>query len=71
LKEHRDRLFTTHDPNHAARAADRAYLLRDGARLAEGTVEAVLGHVQLEALYQTPVELVTDRDSGRSAFLPA
>jgi iron complex transport system ATP-binding protein len=43
-------LFTTHDPNHAARAADRAYLLRDGARLAEGTVEAVLGHVQLEVL---------------------
>ena len=24
-------LFTTHDPNHALRAADRAYLLRDGA----------------------------------------
>ena len=23
-------LFTTHDPNHALRAADRAYLLRDG-----------------------------------------
>ena len=23
-------LFTTHDPNHAMRAADRAYLLRDG-----------------------------------------
>src|SRR5262249_15823323 len=25
-------LFTTHDPNHALRAADRAYLLRDGER---------------------------------------
>ena len=24
-------LFTTHDPNHALRAADRAFLLRDGA----------------------------------------
>ena len=23
-------LFTTHDPNHAMRAADRAFLLRDG-----------------------------------------
>jgi iron complex transport system ATP-binding protein len=29
-------LFTTHDPNHALRAADRAYLLRDGECLAEG-----------------------------------
>ena len=29
-------LFTTHDPNHALRAADRAYLLRDGERIAEG-----------------------------------
>jgi iron complex transport system ATP-binding protein len=27
-------LFTTHDPNHALRAADRAYLLRDGTRIA-------------------------------------
>jgi iron complex transport system ATP-binding protein len=26
-------LFTTHDPNHALRAADRAYLIRDGARI--------------------------------------
>ena len=31
-------LFTTHDPNHALRAADRAYLLRDGACVAEGAV---------------------------------
>ena len=29
-------LFTTHDPNHALRAADRAYLLRAGERIAEG-----------------------------------
>ena len=29
-------LFTTHDPNHALRAADRAYLLRGGERIAEG-----------------------------------
>ena len=35
-------LFTTHDPNHALRAADRAYLLRDGERIAEGTVGDVL-----------------------------
>ena len=24
-------LFTTHDPNHALRAADRAFLLREGS----------------------------------------
>ena len=35
-------LFTTHDPNHAMRAADRAFLLRDGHRIAEGAVGAVL-----------------------------
>ena len=35
-------LFTTHDPNHALRAADRAYLLRDGERIAEGAVGEVL-----------------------------
>ena len=35
-------LFTTHDPNHALRAADRAFLLRDGTRIAEGPVRTVL-----------------------------
>jgi iron complex transport system ATP-binding protein len=35
-------LFTTHDPNHALRAADRAFLMRDGERLAEGKVRDVL-----------------------------
>jgi iron complex transport system ATP-binding protein len=63
-------LFTTHDPNHAMRAADRAYLLRDGARIAEGAIDAVLDRAQLETLYQAPVELIADRNSGRSAFLP-
>ncbi|MEA3025253.1 MAG: iron complex transport system ATP-binding protein [Alphaproteobacteria bacterium] len=62
-------LFTTHDPNHAMRAADRAYLLRDGTRIAEGAIGAVLNRAQLEALYGAPVETITDA-SGRSAFLP-
>ncbi len=35
-------LFTTHDPNHALRAADRAYLLRGGERIAEGEVQEIL-----------------------------
>ena len=63
-------LFTTHDPNHAMRAADRAYLLRDGARVAEGTVGAVLNREQLMMLYDAPVEKITDPTVGASAFLP-
>jgi iron complex transport system ATP-binding protein len=62
-------LFTTHDPNHAMRAAHRAFLLRDGARLAEGPVARVLNRAQLEALYGAPVEQLADTDSG-AAFLP-
>jgi ABC-type sugar transport system ATPase subunit len=34
-------LFNTHDPNHALRAAHRAFLLRDGTRIAEGRVADV------------------------------
>ena len=63
-------LFTTHDPNHAMRTADRVYLLRQGERIAEGATGAILDRPQLEALYGTPVELITDRDTGRTAFLP-
>ncbi len=63
-------LFTTHDPNHALRAADRAFLLRDGTALAEGPVASVLERERLEALYQAPVEQLTDPESGGAAFLP-
>ena len=63
-------LFTTHDPNHALRAADRAYLLREGTRIADGPVATVLNREQLEALYRTTVERLTDRASGAVAFLP-
>jgi len=63
-------LFTTHDPNHALRTADRAYLLRSGERVAEGPVHDVLTRGQLEALYGAPIETLTDHASGQSAFLP-
>ena len=63
-------LFTTHDPNHAVRAADRAYLLRGGERIGEGAIGKVLGRAQLEALYGSAVEQISDRDSNRTAFLP-
>jgi len=63
-------LFTTHDPNHALRAADRALLLRDGTRIAEGAIGAVLDRERLEALYGAPVETINDTAAGKSAFLP-
>ena len=63
-------LFTTHDPNHALRAADRAYLLRAGERIAEGKVAEVLTKTQLEELYRAPVDTLTDTTRGTSAFLP-
>jgi iron complex transport system ATP-binding protein len=63
-------LFTTHDPNHALRAADRAFLLRSGERVAEGAVRDVLTRAQLEALYGAPVDTLTDATSGHTAFLP-
>ena len=63
-------LFTTHDPNHALRAADRAFLLREGTRIAEGPVKSVLEQKQLEALYGAPVERLTDPRTGAVAFLP-
>ena len=61
-------LFTTHDPSHALRAADRAYLLRDGQRLAEGPVKQILTRERLEALYGAPVHMITDRPAP--AFIP-
>jgi len=63
-------LFTTHDPNHALRAANRAYLVRDGSRLAEGAARDVLTRDALERLYRAPVERLDDPATGGSAFLP-
>jgi iron complex transport system ATP-binding protein len=63
-------LFTTHDPNHALRCADRVSLLRDGQIIAEGAVRPVLTKAALEALYQAPVKVLLDAASGEGAFLP-
>jgi iron complex transport system ATP-binding protein len=63
-------LFTTHDPNHALRVADRAYLLREGKCLAQGPVGAVLTRETLEQLYSAPIEQLADAATGASAFLP-
>jgi iron complex transport system ATP-binding protein len=64
-------LFTTHDPNQALRAADRALLLRGGERIAEGEVGTILTRETLEALYDAPIRTLTDRTSGENAFFPA
>jgi iron complex transport system ATP-binding protein len=63
-------LFTTHDPNHALRAADRAYLMRDGTRVAVGTTGDVLTRENLEAIYRAPVRVLVDAKDGTTAFLP-
>jgi iron complex transport system ATP-binding protein len=63
-------LFTTHDPNHALRTADRAFLMRDGQRLAEGRVREVLTRARLQTLYGAPIEMLTDEATGTTAFLP-
>ncbi len=63
-------LFTTHDPNHALRAADRACLLRAGEILAAGPVGAVLTAANLQQLYRAPVLRLADSGLGRVAFLP-
>jgi iron complex transport system ATP-binding protein len=63
-------LFTTHDPNQALRLADRAFLLRAGARVTDGPVSSVLTKQNLEALYGAPVRVLTDAATGDAAFLP-
>ena len=51
-------LFSTHAPDHAFAVADRAVLLRDGALLAAGPVDAVMTAANLTALYGRPVEVL-------------
>ena len=55
---------------HAMCAADRAFLLRQGVRIADGEVRTVLNRAQLEALYGAKLAVFRDRESGESAFLP-
>jgi iron complex transport system ATP-binding protein len=63
-------LFTTHDPNHALRTADRALLMRAGEPIADGPVASVLTRERLEALYGAPIESLRDTATGAAAFLP-
>ena len=64
-------LFTTHDPNHALRAADRAYLLRDGACVAEGEVKR-RAHAasNCRSSIGAPIERWSMPRPAQTAFLP-
>jgi iron complex transport system ATP-binding protein len=62
-------LFTTHDPNHAMRAADRACLLRRGAVIGEGAAKDVLTLDNLSALYDAKIQRLIDA-GGDQTFLP-
>jgi iron complex transport system ATP-binding protein len=64
-------LFTTHDPNHAVRYADRALLMRDGGTLVSGAVADVVGRAALERLYGAAVDEIADDARGQRAFLPS
>ncbi len=63
-------LFSTHDPNHALRCAQRALLVAAGRTLACGPVHEVLAPALLQQLYRAPVQTVTESATGRVAFLP-
>jgi iron complex transport system ATP-binding protein len=62
-------IFSTHDPNHALRHADRAMLIRDGTCIANGACREVLTRKALELLYQTRIEAI-ESDAVR-VFLPS
>ena len=61
-------LFTTHDPNHAVRFADRALLVRDGGTLAQGPAQELIERVRLAELYGTEVEELTDAATGYRGY---
>jgi len=62
-------IFTTHDPNHALRYADRAMLMRDGRLLADGAADEVLTAEALEGMYRTEVVALRDAERERAFFV--
>jgi len=58
-----------HDPNLAARFADRVVMLADGRVLAGGTVDRVMTASMATRLYQTPVRRIETHD-GERLFVP-
>lgn len=62
-------IFTTHDPNHALRYADRAMLMRDGRLLADGPAGEVLTAEALAGMYGTEVSALRDAAHERAFFV--
>lgn len=62
-------IFTTHDPNHALRYADRAMLMRDGRLLADGAAGVVLTAEALAGMYGTEVAALRDVAHERAFFV--
>ena len=63
-------LFSTHDPDHAFLAAQRALLLAEGRVLALGTPREVIRADTLERLYHVAVQVVPLEGGGHTC-LPA
>jgi iron complex transport system ATP-binding protein len=63
-------LFTTHDPNHALRHADRVALLARGSLLAEGPPAEMLTASRLADLYGAEIHTLQSATAGNIAFLP-
>ena len=63
-------LFSTHDPDHAFVAAQRALLLAEGRVLALGTPREVIRADTLERLYRVAVQVVPLEGGGHTC-LPA
>jgi iron complex transport system ATP-binding protein len=61
-------IFSTHDPNHALRFADRAMLIQDGRCLADGASRAVLTGEALDRLYRSRIETI--ESNTVRVFLP-
>lgn len=61
-------IFSTHDPNHALRHADRALLIRDGTALISGRCNEVITAENLHALYGS--EVVKVGSGSEIAYLP-
>jgi iron complex transport system ATP-binding protein len=61
-------IFSTHDPNHAVRFADRAMLIQDGRCLADGASRAVLTGEALDRLYRSRIETI--ESNTVRVFLP-
>ena len=63
-------LFTTHDPNHALRAADRAFLLRDGDAHRRRRGRRGARPARSSRRFTARRSNVIDTSSPASAFLP-